>query len=66
MRHSCWLDMNIMPGYSAATEDTPFLVSLHMMCKGALCIVYLARLLLRMYKAAKQEPYYGKDKVCGV
>ena len=68
MGNACWVDM-YMPSISAyAAKDRTFLVLLHMICMGWLCIVLgcLAGLFLRMYQEAARERDLGKDKVCRV
>ena len=64
MGHARWVDMNMPPVLDSAAEDMTFLIVLHMMCMGALCIVLgcLTALLLRIYQTAAWECDFGKTR----
>ena len=64
MGHARWVDMNMPPVLDSVDEDMTFLIVLHMMCMGALCIVLgcLTALLLRIYQAAAWECDFGKTR----
>ena len=57
-----WVAMNMPPVSASAAKYMTFLIVLHMMCMGELCIVLgcLAWSLLRMYQAAARERDFGK------
>ena len=59
---ACWVAMKIPPFLDSSAEDIVFLIVMHMMCTGELCIVLLclSGLLTRMYQATTHEISLGR------
>ena len=62
MGHACWMTMNMPPVLASTAEDMTFLIVLHMVCMGELCImlVCLVWSLSMMYQAEAREHAFGK------
>ena len=57
MGHACWVAMSMPPVLTSTAEDMTFLVVLHMMCMGELCIVHC----VAMFGGVVAEDVPGND-----